>query len=217
MKTALRFAGIGGVVLAAAYLAFVLLARSAGNREIERKIESRTAEKYKAVPASGGTDVKITQFYAESGQLSAGERTLVCYGVENARAVRLEPPAEPLDPTPNRCFWVAPKRTTTFKLVAQGTSGAEVSQSFTITVGAAAPRILFVQLSSERIRRGDKLTLCYGVEHAAALRLDPAGMKLAAGVRECVVLSPAATVHYALVASAPDGRSAREKFTVTVD
>jgi hypothetical protein len=217
MKTVLAYAGIGGVVLAAAYLAIVLLSRSAANREMQRKIESRTVEKYKAVPASSGTAVKITAFYAEKGQLSAGERTLVCYGVENARAVRIEPPVEQLDPTPSRCFWVAPKRTTTFKLVAQGATGGEDSHSLTIAVGAAAPHILFVQLSSDQIPRGGRVTLCYGVEHAAAVRLEPVGMTLPASAKKCVFLAPESTEHYALIASAPDGRSDRQKFTVTVN
>lgn len=217
MRTTLRYAGIAGMILALAYLGWVRLTRSVGNRAMQRAAEARRAAKYKAVPAGGGTDVRITQFYARDAQLSAGERTLLCYAVENARAVRIEPPVEQLDPSPGRCFWVAPKRTTTFKLVAQGTSGGEVSQSFTIAVGAAPPRILFVQLSSRKIRRGEKLTFCYGVEHAAQVRLDPLRLKLDPTARECVVLSPPETVHYTLVASAPDGRSDREKFTVTVN
>jgi hypothetical protein len=217
MRTTLRYVGICGVLLALAYLAWVGLTRSAGNREMQRANDARTAAKYKAVPVSGGTDVKIIQFYPEKAQVAPGERTLVCYGVENAHVVRIEPSVESLDPVPNRCFWVAPKRTTTFKLMAEGASGGEVSQSFTIAVGATPPRILFVELGSKEIRRGERLTLCYGVEHAAEVRLDPVGLKLNATARECVVLSPAETVRYTLVASAPDGRSEREKFTVTVN
>jgi hypothetical protein len=139
MRTTLRYVKIGGVVLALACLVWVRFIRSASNREMRRAIGARRAAEYRALPADGGTDVKILQFYPEKVQVTAGERTLVCYGVQNARAVRIEPPVEQLDPVLNRCFWVAPKRSTTFQLVAEGANGVEVSQSLTITVNAAHP------------------------------------------------------------------------------
>jgi hypothetical protein len=158
----------------------------------------------------------IVQFYPEKSELARGERSLVCYGVANASAVRIEPPVEQLDPTPSRCFWVTPERTTTYKLIATEAGGAEVSKSFTITVGAPPPRILFVQLSSDTVPRGGDLTLCYGVEHATGARLEPSALKLDLSAKKCIVLSPPRTTQYTLVATGPGGRSDRASFTVTV-
>ena len=40
----------------------------------------------------------ITQFYARSGEITAGDRNLVCYGVRNATSVRIEPAVESISP-----------------------------------------------------------------------------------------------------------------------
>jgi hypothetical protein len=169
-----------------------------------------------AVQAPEPAGPAIVQFYPEKSELARGERSLVCYGVANTSAVRIEPPVEQLDPTPSRCFWVTPERTTTYKLIATGAGGAEVSQSFTITVGAPPPRILFVQLSSETVPRGGDLTLCYGVDHATQVRLEPSGLKLDLSAKKCMLLSPLRTTKYTLVAIGAGGRSDRASFTVTV-
>src|SRR5215472_184791 len=50
-----------------------------------------------------GSDVKILQFFAREGTVSEGERTVLCYGVLNAKSVRMEPPVANLYPALNRC------------------------------------------------------------------------------------------------------------------
>lgn len=125
---------VPGTVLALGYLAFVGLTRYAANSDLERTEAAREAARYKALPGSVGTDVKILQFYAAEGQIRKGDRVIVCYGVENARAVRLDPSIEEIKPSPVRCFNAFPKRTTTFKLTATGKDGREVSASFTVRV-----------------------------------------------------------------------------------
>jgi hypothetical protein len=132
VKTVLRSAAVG-LLLALAYLAWVGLTRYYGNRKIEREsAESEAAMYRRMVPA--GTALKITQFYASKPEIARGESTLVCYGVENARSVRIEPPIERLIPLPVKCFPYAPKRTTTLKLTAEGEKGGEASASLTVSV-----------------------------------------------------------------------------------
>ena len=125
---------IPGAVLALGYLAFVGLSRYTANSDLRRAERAREASKYQALPGTGGTEVKILQFYAASEEIRRGDRVIVCYGVENARAVRLDPAIEEVEPSPNRCFNAFPKRTTTFKLTATGKNGNEVSASFTVHV-----------------------------------------------------------------------------------
>ena len=90
-------------------------------------------------PGIYGTEPKITQFYAGAGVLTKGEHAVVCYGVQNVQAVRLTPPVEQIKPALNRCFAVAPVKTTTYTLTAQATDGRELQESFTIQVNPAAP------------------------------------------------------------------------------
>ncbi len=132
MKAVLRYSA-AGLLLALAYLAWVGLTRYYGNRKFEREAEESEAARYKKlVPA--GTAVRITQFYASKQEAARGESILVCYGVENARAVRIEPAIEQLIPLPAKCFPFTPQRTAILKLVAEGEKGGEVTASVTVKV-----------------------------------------------------------------------------------
>ena len=122
------------LILALIYLAWVSLSRHLANREMERAGEARRAHAYRGLAEPGGTELKILQFYASPGELKKGKQAILCYGVENARAVRIDPPVEQLEPVRNRCFWVAPQRTTTYSLEAEGAGGRRVTASFTLQV-----------------------------------------------------------------------------------
>jgi hypothetical protein len=123
-----------GLAIALAYLAWVGISRRNANREVVREMQEREAAKYKQiVPA--GTALKITQFYASQKEVARGESIQICYGVENARSVRMEPPIEEqLPPLPAKCVSFAPKRSTTLTLVAEGDKGGEATASITIKV-----------------------------------------------------------------------------------
>jgi len=133
VKTVLR-STLVGLSIALAYLAWVGLSRRSANREIQRETEEREAARHKAPIPSYGTALKILQFYVSKREVASGESMLVCYGVDNARAVRIEPLAEQLIPLPGKCVTFAPKRTTTLKLVAEGSRGGEASESITVRV-----------------------------------------------------------------------------------
>jgi hypothetical protein len=184
---------------------------------MEQAWRAREAAKYKPLAPNTGTGVRIVQFYAGSGEIARGEHTSVCYGVENARAVRLDPAIEQLEPSSNRCFPVSPRQTTTFKLTATGQDGREVSESFTVRVGPAPPRIVSVDLSSAGVKRGETVTMCVRVENASSVRVEPVGWSLpASGTRICKTWFPPRTMKYTLTASSADGRKDQETFTVKV-
>jgi hypothetical protein len=206
----------GTAALALAYLAGMAVTRYTANRQWERARKALAEAKYKAAPANVGTGVRILQFYASSGEVTKGDHAIVCYGVENARAVRLDPPIEQIEPALNRCLSVSPERTTTFKLTATGKDGREVSESFTVQVTPAPPRILFVALSTREVKRGEVFTMCYGVTNASGARLDPFGWNLEPVEKNCRMWYPVRTMKYTLTASSADGRKDQEKFTIKV-
>lgn len=78
--------------------------------------------------------VRITQFYATSGAVLSGQKTRVCYGVENARSVRISPELDDVYPSPLRCVEVEPERTTHYTILAEGFDGAMATRSFTVAV-----------------------------------------------------------------------------------
>lgn len=74
-----------------------------------------------------GDDVKITQFYSPDGKL-------LCYGVVNAKSVRIEPHIDGVSPSISRCVEAAPKKTTRYILAAEGHDGSTVRESLEIKV-----------------------------------------------------------------------------------
>lgn len=164
--------------------------------------------------------VKILQFYASAGEVDAGTPVTMCYGVENARSVRIEPPVESLKPAINRCFSVTPNRTSTYTLIAEGDDGGSATATFRINVkGRSAARPEMIQLfgsSASEIQSGQPVTLCYTVEGAESLRIDPLVHTLKDFHSGCVLVRPNESTVYTLTASAADGRTESRKLTITV-
>ena len=116
---------------------WIWLSRHEENARLERAIEAK--RKPDGLPKElQGDQVKILNFYARSGEVPAGGRELLCYGVLNAKQVRMTPEVEDkMYPAISRCFWVAPQRTTKYTLTAVGADGTETSASLELRVTGA--------------------------------------------------------------------------------
>jgi hypothetical protein len=88
-------------------------------------------------PAGG--PVRILQFYASAGVLTAGEGARLCYSVENAKSVRISPMIQEVYPSSNHCLEIVPEHTTHYTLLAEGYDGAVATKSFTLQVEAVGP------------------------------------------------------------------------------
>ncbi|MBZ5617681.1 MAG: hypothetical protein LAQ69_02930 [Acidobacteriia bacterium] len=197
-------------------LGWVWIERHNGDLRMAHTLEARHSRGSLADQNDSGTAVRITQFYAISGEMTDADRNTICYGVENAKTVRMEPPIETLWPTATRCFWAEPRQDTTYKLIADGFDGSQASASFQVRVKPAPPSIVFMAVSHKEIQKGDAVTVCYGVAHAKAVRLDPIGWGLAPIAKNCVRFYPPASMKFTLVASGADGLTDTDKFSVKV-
>ncbi len=83
--------------------------------------------------------VRILQFQTSVGALVAGQKAQLCYGVENARSVRIAPVRERVYPSPNRCMEIGPQHTTHYTLIAIGFDSSVATRSLTLPVQAAPP------------------------------------------------------------------------------
>jgi hypothetical protein len=81
--------------------------------------------------------VRILQFYASVGTLVPGEKALLCYGVENAKAVHISPMLQGVYPTHRHCLEIVPEHTTHYTLQAVGYDGTVAIRSFTLAVQEA--------------------------------------------------------------------------------
>jgi hypothetical protein len=177
--------------------------------------------------------VRILQFYASPGTVAPGEKVNLCYGVENARSVRLEPPIQPIQPSPTRCIQFTPMAGASYKLIATGADGREATQSVSLRVEAgAAPKpsiappsaappkdsmILLFSASAREIRPGQSATICYGVRsNTVTVMLEPGGRKLDPLPTSCFMVKPEATTTYRLTVTGPSNAKETESLTVAV-
>ena len=88
-------------------------------------------------PSARNGQVRILRFYATVGVVLNGEPAELCYGVENAKSVRMSPPIAKLFPSSRRCLEVVPEHTTHYTILAEGYDGKIAMQSLTLPVQTA--------------------------------------------------------------------------------
>ena len=138
----LRNMWMGFGVLAAivvAYTAFVFWSRWQQNQDIAAKEKTAQAAAQrdaaeKSVGVLGGSEFKIISFYATPGKIQSGDTVDMCYGVSNAKSVKLDPPVANVWPSVDRCMQVAPKKTTTYTFTADDGKGNTKTAQLTIEV-----------------------------------------------------------------------------------
>ena len=118
---------------------WIFLGRWWQNRSIEyRANQERAARRHendrRTLEQMGGKELAIQTFYATPGEIRRGEPVQLCYGVANAKSVKLEPQSNPVWPSYSRCVEVTPAKTTTFTLTIADPAGNTKSQSLTVTV-----------------------------------------------------------------------------------
>ena len=127
----------------------------------------------------GGKGLNIIQFYARDGVIAEGGRTLICYGVVNARSVAIEPPLGDLAPSISRCLDAAPERDTRYTLTAVGLDGSTSTASLEVRVAPdpdTLPRIDYFRI--DRRQHDDStgrmlFTLAYADRNGEEISIDP--------------------------------------------
>ena len=138
----LRNMWLGFGVLAAiilAYTAFTFWSRWQESQDIAAKEKTAQAAAQrdaaeKSVEVLGGSDFKIISFYAMPGKIRRGDTVDMCYGVSNAKSVKVDPPVANVWPSVNRCMQVTPKKTTTYTFTADDGKGNTKTAQLTIEV-----------------------------------------------------------------------------------
>ena len=159
---------------------------------------------------------RITQFYTTSGQVAKGEKALVCYGVENASSVWMEPPRQELSAALARCVEVFPEADTTYKLTAQGEDGKPVTRELKVAVGAPRAKLVNVNISALEVKAGELVSVCYTVEHARAVTIDPIRFRGGSAGKGCATDQPKKSTTYTISALGAAGDKDQEQVTVRV-
>ena len=127
---ALIILGIG------AYDGWIFYSRWSSARSIEQQRSRDEADRARrTVQMLGGDELKILAFYAAPPSIAHGRSTSLCFGVNGAKTVRIDPTVvDDLHPSLSRCFQISPKRDTEYKLTASDGTGHSLTQSVTVQV-----------------------------------------------------------------------------------
>jgi len=123
-------------ILALLYVGWTFFHRWDENRRAERAAEAEkvSADK-KITDMYGSGNLKILSFYASPSVLTRGQRALICYGVSNATAVRIEPAVDPVKPALSQCIEIAaPAKDTRYTLTAEDAAGHTDTESFLLRI-----------------------------------------------------------------------------------
>ena len=205
-----------------AYLGFVFLGRYLPERQdVARKGEDWARRQAEFERIYGGTAVRIIQFYSPNGDLMEGDSTVICYGVVNARSVRMEPPLEGVGVALNRCVTAAPEQATRYTLVAEGNDGSMVSESFVIRTHPdpyTLPNIKrfgIMRTASDGNRKVFLLT--FAVENAEVVSVEPPAFPpLHRAPNGRFYVMPDKTTTYTLTVVGAKGRTVRQQLTIQV-
>ena len=209
-------------VLAATYVAWVFVSRALGTNRWIRESARPAAVNSEFARTYGGTDVKILQFYAREGSVIEGRQGLICYGVLNAKSVRMEPPLEGVYPVLNRCVEVTPERPTRYTLTAEGQDGRSVSESFVLGVRPdqdTLPRITSFGIGKrERDYSGRWIfSLSYAARNPEEVTIDPPVFPtLHRSPSGSFYVAPQETTTYTLTVTGKYGHKVRRQLTVQV-
>lgn len=107
--------------------------RRAGQFE-QQRTEQQAEDAQRALNRMGGTQLKILSFYAAPPAIRSGQTARLCYGVVNAKTVRVQPAVKDLYPALSYCWEVSPRRRTDYRLTAWDGAGHAVSAHAVIEV-----------------------------------------------------------------------------------
>jgi hypothetical protein len=127
------------VVAALLGVVYVMFSRWQEHRSIDRHATEQRAEKQReedrvALEQLGGKDFAILSFYASPTVIRRGESAQLCYGVSNAKSVKLEPQPQPVWPSAAHCVEVSPTKSMTYTLTIVDAAGATKSQTVELKV-----------------------------------------------------------------------------------
>jgi hypothetical protein len=127
------------LVVALLGVVFVMFSRWQDSRNVEHQAARERAEKQHeqdrlAVEQLGGKELAILSFYASPTVIRRGESAQLCYGVANAKTVKLEPQPQPVWPSAARCVDVSPVKSMTYTITIEDAAGKTQSQDLEVQV-----------------------------------------------------------------------------------
>jgi hypothetical protein len=211
------------LTIAIAYVAWVFIGRyTHPPRRVVQIDEGKGAREAEWERTYGGNSVKILQFYASESSATQGSKSLICYGVLNAKSVRIEPLRDVVSPSLNRCVEIAPTKDTRYTLTAEGNDGLTVSESFILGVKPDAetlPKITSFRVSKGRPDYAGNLVFSmeFSQQNGLEVSIDPPAFPTLHGTPSgSFYVKPSKTTTYTLTVTGKFGHRVQQQLLVEV-
>ena len=130
--------------------------------------------------------LKIIMFYGTPAVVDEGEPASICFGVQNAKSVRIDPPINELRPTFNRCL--DPMR---------------------------GPKIEYFNVrTTSATKDGTVHLICFATWNAELVAIQPPAFPAWKLLQGCFYAIPKAQTKYTLTASGTMGRTVSKQLTI---
>ena len=159
--------------------------------------------------------VQITGFYTSPGAIPKGGVGNLCYGVESASKVELDPPVAEVWPAQTRCLEIKADGPSKYTLKATGADGRTDVKTVEIQTAevVAAPELYDLWINALAVKAGEEVKLCFKARNAAKIEAAPGDFYPGPG---CLQDHPQKTTTYRIAAVAKDGQRASRDVTVRV-
>ena len=123
MRTLLPWTATAAIALAL-YTGWVFFSRWREARAYqEQQAAQQAAKAERERQMLSDTTLKLLNFSLSTSTIHRGQSASLCYGVANAKTMRIEPKVGETWPSQSRCVEVSPKQDTTYTLVAEDGAG----------------------------------------------------------------------------------------------
>ena len=125
----------GALALALLWCGWIFWQRHEQSGELQReRAEKQARSDREILDQLGGDKLTILSFSATPGVVRRGERVRICYGVSNAKTLKIEPDVEPVEPALSRCVDAHPKRDTDYVITATGVKGNTATETIKVLI-----------------------------------------------------------------------------------
>jgi len=164
------------------------------------------------------TLANVVSFTVDPATVPANGQAQLCYEVENASSVRIEPNIGERKPATKECLTVSADQTTTYTLTAFGSDGKTTSRQVTLNVDVPPlAKIVRFEVSRDNGPGGEndvQFRLCYEVRNAEHAEIDNDGGAVILDEPRCQQVKPERTTTYTLTATGSDARTISRQVTV---
>jgi hypothetical protein len=124
------------MLIAMLYAGWTFYSRHQDTVRMQQEIDEKQQAARKRVvdQVFGHGEILFSNFSINTSRLKRGQTAELCYGVENAKTLKLDPPVEDIKPSYQHCLQIAPTKTTTYTITADDGAGHTKSLSLELKV-----------------------------------------------------------------------------------